>query len=189
MAENEEVYGNGFYVIIENNDVKYHGLSLDGVKKYFNNISFPTDPSLDFLQSIGVSQIMTKVSPTYNILTETVVENKPVLENGKYIQSYSVLPLNDSEKADAIISTKNMYDSMMAAHFDAVARTKNYDSRITCAMRAGYDGPFKAEGVAFAQWMDTCNSQAYTLLQAVVNGSQALPEIKDFIDALPKIVW
>ena len=83
-----------------------------------------------------------------------------------------------------------VFDAALVAHLDATARERRYDNRITCAMRAGYPGPFQAEGIAFASWMDQCNSLAYNLLAEVVAGTRQLPESPQaLIDLMPSMVW
>lgn len=80
------------------------------------------------------------------------------------------------------------YDKRLTAMFDAKAREKNYESRITCALRAGYVGPFQAEGIAFAQWMDSCNALAYQLL-AEVQQTGIVPSWEEVLEQLPSMVW
>lgn len=82
------------------------------------------------------------------------------------------------------------FDAALTAHLDSTAQTKRYDNRITCALRAGYPGPFQAEGAAFALWMDQCNALAYTLLAEVQAGTRPLPSTTQaLIDLLPAMVW
>lgn len=82
------------------------------------------------------------------------------------------------------------FDNALTQHLDKTAQAKRYDNRISCALRAGYPGPFQAEGQAFAAWMDACNAQAYTLLAEVQSGVRPLPESTNaLIDALPPMVW
>lgn len=82
------------------------------------------------------------------------------------------------------------FDAALTQHLDATARTKQYDNRITCALRAGYAGPFQAEGKAFALWMDNCNAMAYLFLAEVQAGTRPLPvNTQVLIDALPKMAW
>ncbi len=74
--------------------------------------------------------------------------------------------------------------------FDAIAQSKNYDNRITCAMRAGYPGPFQAEGIAFATWMDTQNAKAYAMLAEVQAGTRQMPAtVPEALDLLDPMVW
>lgn len=82
------------------------------------------------------------------------------------------------------------FDRALTDHLDATARAKRYDNRISCAVRAGYPGPFQAEGAAFAAWMDACNAQAYALLAEVQAGTRPLPSsTQALIDLLPPMVW
>lgn len=81
------------------------------------------------------------------------------------------------------------YVDAMTALFDKTAQHRRYDDRVTCALRAGYPGPFQAEGQAFAMWMDACNKLGYDTLAAVKAGTIAKPSVDEFIAALPKLTW
>lgn len=80
------------------------------------------------------------------------------------------------------------YESALDAHLDGVARQHRYDDRKSFALRAGYVGPYQSEGIAFAQWMDNCNVQAYALLGEVLDGTTSMPTIQAFIATLPVFV-
>lgn len=82
-----------------------------------------------------------------------------------------------------------LYSNALAEHHDTVAQSKRYDNRITCALRAGYKGPFRTECTAFAIWMDTCNAQGYALLAEVQSGKTPMPTIPEFIASMPEMVW
>lgn len=74
--------------------------------------------------------------------------------------------------------------------FDATAQAKRYKDRVTCAMRAGYPGPFHAEGVAFATWMDEQNAKAYAMLAQVQAGKMEMPAtIAAALALLDPMVW
>lgn len=81
------------------------------------------------------------------------------------------------------------FDAALTAHLDSTAQARRYDNRITCALRAGYVGPFQAEGQAFATWMDACNWQAYQVLAGVQSGDLSMPTVAEFIGDLPEMVW
>ncbi len=81
------------------------------------------------------------------------------------------------------------YVTAMEAHYDAVAKAKGYDNRYTCALRAGYSGPFQTEGQAFAQWMDACNAYAYQELAKIKGNGRAVPTIPGFLSELPSAPW
>jgi len=78
----------------------------------------------------------------------------------------------------------------MDANFDATAQQKGYDNRITCALRAGYSGPFQAEGIAFAQWMDASYAAAYAILAEVQAGGREPPAtVDELLQELPQFDW
>lgn len=83
-----------------------------------------------------------------------------------------------------------VFDAALVAHLDATARQRRYDNRLTCALRAGYPGPFQAEGIAFAGWMDQCNALAYQLLAEVGAGTRPMPSSPQaLIDLMPVMIW
>ena len=83
-----------------------------------------------------------------------------------------------------------VFDAALVTYLDATARERRYDNRVTCALRAGYPGPFQAEGIAFAAWMDKCNALAYSLLAEVVAGTRPMPDSPQaLIDLMPAIEW
>lgn len=81
------------------------------------------------------------------------------------------------------------YISAMEGMYDAKARERHYDNRYTCALRAGYAGPFQAEGAAFALWMDTCNALGYLIMAEVQAGTRPQPTIAALLAELPALTW
>ena len=92
-------------------------------------------------------------------------------------------------KPPATLPTLEDYDKALTDHLDAEARTHRYDNRINCALRAGYAGPYHAEGVAFAQWMDSCNAAGYAILEDFQAGRIPQPTVAEVIATLPVMVW
>ena len=102
-----------------------------------------------------------------------------VLPLGAEIEPYVAPPITP---ADIVVGMEKL--------FDTKAQSKNYDNRITCALRAGYPGPFHDEGVAFASWMDAQNAKAYTMLAQVQAGTTPMPAtVEDALALLDPIVW
>lgn len=102
-----------------------------------------------------------------------------------------IIPLPDPEPSPTLPTTEQIissYEAALDAHLDAVAQQHRYRDRVTFAMRAGYPGPYQAEGTAFGIWMDNCNQQAYALLQAVMAGEAEMPSKEAFIASLPEFV-
>ena len=70
-------------------------------------------------------------------------------------------------------------------HLQAAAKARRYDSIHTAALRAGYAGPFQAQGVAYAQWMDDCNAAGYQIMAEVESGARGALSVAEYIDLLP----
>ncbi len=104
-----------------------------------------------------------------------------------------VPPTPEELMAQAIAQALAMQAAILAGMtqlFDTTAQARNYDSRITCALRAGYPGPFHDEGVAFATWMDAQNALAYTILAEVQKGNRAMPaSVEAALALLEPMVW
>lgn len=92
------------------------------------------------------------------------------------------VPLS-SEQTEAILT------GVLNKHLDSVAGQRRYDSRFTCALRAGFPGPFQEEGQVFAAWMDACNMVGYRLMAEVKAGTRPVPTDAELIAALPVIEW
>lgn len=120
----------------------------------------------------------------------------PSVPDGKYAAFYNsawhlldrvvVEPEVIAETTEQIIAR---YEAALDSKLDSVARMYRYDNRFTFALRAAYAGPWHDEAVTFATWMDTCNAQAYTLLQNVIAGNEEIPTIEVFIAGLPEFVY
>lgn len=95
--------------------------------------------------------------------------------------------------ADPRLLPVSMVDQIVQAMtdlFDRTAQARRYDNRITCALRAGYVGPFQAEGQAFATWMDTCNAIGYQMLAQVQTGTMQMPAtVEEALALLPPMEW
>lgn len=74
-------------------------------------------------------------------------------------------------------------------HLDSVAAQRRYDSRFTCMLRAGFAGPFQAEGQAFAAFADECNMVGYTMMKRAKAGEIPVPTDAELIAAMPAMVW
>jgi hypothetical protein len=100
---------------------------------------------------------------------------------------YVVYTRKNDEQIQQIMLGK--FITAMEAHYDSVARDKKYDNRLTCALRAGYAGPFQLEGQAFAIWMDNCNAYGYLEMAKVLNGTRQMPTVEQLISELPSAPW
>lgn len=100
---------------------------------------------------------------------------------------YVIYTKKSDEQIAQVMLTK--FIAAMEGHYDAVAQAKKYDNRLTCALRAGYAGPFQSDGIAFAQWMDACNAYGFTELAKIQAGERNAPSVEDWIAELPVAPW
>lgn len=92
--------------------------------------------------------------------------------------------------SNSIPPTETEIIAAMEELFEKTANSKRYKNKITCALRAGYPGPFQAEGMAFASWMDSCNALAYQMQAEIKAGTRSMPQtIEEALSYLPAIVW
>jgi hypothetical protein len=155
------------------------------------NVSFgPLTPEL--LAQFNVVVVAGSL-PEYDPDTQYLEEATPVLIGTTWTQQWTVKNHSTAaiaaRQAAKIQAMEDEYTAALEAHYDAKAREKRYDTRYTCALRAGYAGPFQAEGTAFATWMDNCNAMAYQILADVLNGVRAAPSISQLISELPVLDW
>lgn len=79
-------------------------------------------------------------------------------------------------------------DRALMQHLHARAAERRYDSIHTATLRAGYPGPFQAQGVAYATWMDSCNAAAYQIMAEVKAGQRAIPTAAELLAEMPELV-
>lgn len=131
--------------------------------------------------------------PTYDPIRQVVTEGEPQEQDGKWVRTWVISDLTPDQIAinqlEADEKTLAEYITALEEFYDAKAQERRYDGRMSCAIRAGYPGPFRAEGEAFATWMDACNAYAYQVLEDAMSGDRPLPTIEDFLAELPTLTW
>lgn len=80
------------------------------------------------------------------------------------------------------------YQKAHDAHLNAAAKARRYDSIQSAALRAAFTGPFHDEGVAFANWMDTCNAFGYQVMEEIASGVRGHLSVDEYIALLPELV-
>lgn len=124
-----------------------------------------------------------------------IVENKPISSLDEFDRAVQQWKMKKEEMDNPVLMPPTreqiirMYTGALEDHYDQKAGEKGYDNRFTCALRAGYPGPFQQEGIRFAQWMDNCNYLGYQTLALVENGHIPLPSVEDFVESMPLFTW
>lgn len=170
-------------------DSPIYPYALQRLPRDFPNVSFMQPYEANDLAQFGVFAVSSVTKPEHDRMTQRVAEIAPEKQGGAWVQRWQVVDLTDAEKAQAQAAIIKEYTDALTRHLDAVAQAKNYDNRITCAVRAGYAGPFQAEGQAFAAWMDTCNALGYQVMADVLAGNIPMPTAQGLIDMLPDMEW
>ena len=161
--------------------------TLDDIKNENPNTSFPATLTDEDLSSFGYAILHNTQPPTYDDLFKTLQEGPIQFIDDKWQTTWIIEDLPEEESNKRLLQR---YDSILTSHLDSVAQQKNYDNRITCALRAGYAGPFQEEGIAFASWMDNCNHIAHKYLEDIQNGTRSKPESpSELLSLLPEMVW
>lgn len=162
--------------------------SIESFRLAHPNTSFGDLYDQAYRESIGLFDVDVSI-PFHDEELQKATPSEVVCSDGRYILGYVISDRAlTSEQRMAILMRR--FELALDTHLDSTAQQRRYDSRVTCALRAGYPGPFRAEGEAFASWMDQCNTTAYALLADVQRGVRELPsDPQALIDLLPAMVW
>lgn len=139
------------------------------------SFGFPFSPPARYQE---IAEDAKPVPPAFH----RVVPGALVEVGGRRVRTWLVAPWT----AEEVVAD---FDAKLLALFDEKAAEKRYDNRITCALRAGYSGPFQADGVAFAQWMDDCNAHCYRVWDDVISGLRTTPTWAELLAELPTLAW
>lgn len=121
-----------------------------------------------------------------NVTALPVPEYDPQTHSCRFVSGAWLVEAVPGKSSDEIIKELT---AALEAHYDSKARERRYDNRLTCALRAGYAGPFQAEGIAFAQWMDNCNAYGYQVMADCLSGARPIPTTAELIGEIPLMVW
>ena len=102
-------------------------------------------------------------------------------QDGTFVNPPPVPPTPEEIKAEM--------EAGIDQYIDSVAQAKGYDNRLTCVLRAGFTGPFQAEGTAFGQWMDSCYLVGFGIMAEVQAGTRPVPTLDEVIAEFPVMVW
>lgn len=153
-------------------------VSLDELAEQLN-CSIPANPDAAAQDALGVTELVQTPAPS-----PCHHQGSNALVGGEWTTTW-LAPSDEEMRAIALAT----HTSALEAHYDTAAREKKYDNRLTCALRAGYPGPFQAEGIAFAVWMDSCNAYGYEQIAKVIAGEREMPTPTGMISELPELVW
>lgn len=151
-----------------------------------NGITYPRGTVLNYPEAVsylGLREIDVEDNPPLDYTPDTYYRQEPTSAPYKVVYTPK-----SQEQIETV--TVQKYVVALESHYDSVAQQRNYDNRLTCALRAGYSGPFQTEGDKFGKWMDECNIYAYTELEKMKKGLRQPPaDAQAFVEELPKFTW
>lgn len=159
------------YYVNQETNAQVH---INDLRQMFPSMALPDGGSASH---VGYLLLRTTNRPTP--LPWHHVSEAPPISN---VQQWAQVPMGEDE-------IEALFSAALDEFYDIKAAERRYANRVTCTLRAGYPGPFHAEGVAFATWMDSCNAYCYSVMAAVKSGQRAMPTIEGLIQELPEMVW
>lgn len=157
---------------------KYPYSHMDLVRD-FPATSFPSPLSADDLIDFDVVIVAASPQPEHNALFSYCIETTPVSIDGSWVQAWEVVP----RPFELVMRD---FQDAHDAYINAPALARNYDSFATFALRASRAGPWQADGIAFFDWMETCNSIGFGVLAEVNAGTRQPPaSIAEYLALLP----
>lgn len=179
------------HALIENGAVVKYPYGVGELRRDHPNTSFPSSPDDEAFAAFSAYRVYFSTPPQYDDTTQVLKEGTPVfdVEAQRWTQVWNVRPMTPEEASARKAALIASYEAALDAHLDAKASERRYNDRFTCALRAGFQGPYQAEGLAFAQWMDACNAYAFAQIALIESGQRKMPTVEDFIAELPPLQW
>jgi hypothetical protein len=158
----------------------------------FANVSFPVDISEETAVEFGANTVQSVVQPVPTLLQTVQDTGAQQGADGAWFQTWALQDLTDPEQIAAIVLAEEKrqiaeFTQAVQAYLNEAAQAKGYDDIRSAALRAGYPGPFHAEGVLFAGWMDDCWAACYAILADVKAGSTVKPSAPELLTQLPAL--
>lgn len=85
------------YAIIKNDVVETYPYTITQLKADNPQTSFPQYPSNELLASYDMYPVLDSIQPSYDALTQTLVEGTPIQSRGDWVQVWIVDPLPEDQ--------------------------------------------------------------------------------------------
>ena len=109
-------------------------------------------------------------------VTDDIINRLSFIEVDTSIPPENYFVLNGSVHIKPSLSA---YEAAITMRLNMTAIDNGYDNAHSFALRAAYPGPYQAEGIAFAQWMDEC--------WYILYNHSSIPPLDDFLASLPAL--
>ena len=98
------------------------------------------------------------------------------------------ITLEDGTVIDKVAAIKGLLLIAIQNFLDNTAKEYGYDSIYTAALRAGFAGPYQAEGTKFAMWMDRVWRLTTEQINLITADSTNIPTAETLIASVPTYV-
>lgn len=175
------------YALIRDGVVLSFPYTADHLRIDNPNISF-SSIDMDKFEELGVFAVQTANEPVYDVFTQQTNYNI-VQDNGVWKQVWNILELPLQVQESNVEKKVKKYIRTLEKHLDTTAQERLYHDRISCALRAGYRGPYQEEGQAFAMWMDQIYYLGYKWTNEMQTGTRPWVSEQEFIAMFPVCTW
>lgn len=182
------------YARLNNGAVEQYPFYIHTLRLENPNTSFPNNIEVDFdaLAEFNVVRVFPTAQPTFNPMTEKVVESTPAMgEDGRWLQVWTVVDLSPEELVAKVEELKAQVVNKVQERLDDFARTRNYDNILSAATYATSKvAKFAAEGQYAVEARDGTWAALYELMAEVEAGTRTPPTSYEEIEQeLPALVW
>lgn len=161
---------------------------------FFADVKGPIWPidaeRIDFAE-YGYARIIEAPPPEFDASTQYLVQGPVGLVDGAWSQGFAAMDYTPAElaeqHAEAVRGAAMTLLSGVQGYLNNRAAERQYDSIHSAALRASYPGPYRAEGIAYGTWMDTCLAHAYAAVAAAEAGYGDLPTLDELIADFPEL--
>jgi len=87
------------YIKLKNGTIDQYPYTIEQLKNDNKNVSFPENISDDLLVQFEMYPVVEVPPPTYDSITQILVEETPINDNGTWGQVWSVINLSDEDVA------------------------------------------------------------------------------------------
>lgn len=162
-------------------------LTLTDIRKKNINTSFPDD----FAGNGTYAVVRFSQAPSFNRRESKLVEVRPDLVDGEYVQKWVVQPLDSLELQAALEELKNEFVTIAQEKLDSFAREKQYDDIKTLVTYVDDANPvFDSQARIGKEKRSQMWTSLTKIMEDVVSGAREVPNsFEDIENDLPPLVW
>lgn len=178
------------YILAPNQTIEKYPYSIGALKRDNPNTSFPRNPDAALLAEWNVFSVQPTNHPQVDH-TKNVTESTPVLQDGQWVQVWSVTDATAEEIERRLLDLKEQIVQQAQARLDNFANTRDYDGILSAATYAASTvEEFRIEGQYAVEARDATWAKLYEILAEVEAGTRSIPtDYADIEPELPVLEW